>query len=129
MINKKEIKFRAWSKKYNKLGNVEQINFKNKTLIFDFEFYKHIVVDNYYFGFEEVELMRYTGLKDMNNKEIYEGDIINYYNKLYIVDYLFSGCYLRDPKGGFIEFSYYDQCCTLVVGNIYENPNILHKDE
>lgn len=127
MISTREIKFRAYSKKHNKIGNVEQIDFKNKTLIFDFEFYKHIVVDNYYFGFEEVELMQYTGLKDADNKEIYEGDIVEYYDKLYEIKWMFTGFYLHDPKGGFIELAECDECCE-VVGNIYENPEMIQID-
>lgn len=129
MTNTRKIKFRGWSKKHNKLGNVEQINFKNKTLLFDFEFYKHIIADNYYFGFEEVELMQYTGLKDTKDVEIYEGDIVEYSDELYEIKWMFSGFYLHDPKGGFIELAECDECCE-VVGNIYENPELLEvKDE
>lgn len=75
----------------------------------------------------------YTGLKDKNGKEIYEGDIIrierlgDYTNsmKTFIVkvEWLFNGWYYL-VNG--LDFPLIEGCETLeVIGNIYENPEIL----
>ena len=143
MTNTREIKFRAWSKEHKKIGKVEIIDFEDKTIAFNYEFYKNIYQRNYhsefeeitlmlndviykdcFFDFEEVELMQYTGLKDTEDVEIYEGDIVKFHDKSYEIKWLCSGFYLHDPKGGFIELAECDECCE-VVGNIYENPELL----
>ena len=103
----REIKFRAWYKE----------GMLNETCICE----NHSGV-----------LMQYTGLKDKNNKEIYEGDIciVHDFEKLKVEVRFrketasFEG---HNPKEIFpwVELSptYYE-----IIGNIYENPELLTKD-
>ena len=99
------------------------------------------------FVYGDGKLMQYTGLKDKNGKEIYEGDIlrckclkkckldscaekvIQYKNSL--IEWWESGCNLgyrlRDSKGKtmMIKPTHLNTMEVEVIGNIYENPELL----
>lgn len=123
----REIKFRAWDKYENKIRKVRGINFTNKDLWLEIE-------DNRIMGanFFEVELMQYTGLKDRNGKEIYEGDILRVYDDFFrdglddmygVVKFDNGRFYLNTFKPYYNETWIYFE----VVGNIYENKDLLEE--
>ena len=129
----REIKFRAWDKETKSMiKEVWEIglksNYNQPWLIGDDK-----RTDNF-------ELMQYTGLKDKNGKEIYEGDILKHiptFEANYFVKNLTGGFYLCPNNKDYGEyfaslFAGYDhknQCNSIeIIGNIYENPELLNKD-
>ncbi len=130
----REIKFRAWDKNKNKMYQVRGINFDNEDLWLKIN-ETQIMGANLF----EVELMQYTGLKDKNGKEIYKGDILQFYND---VDYIIKPGYAKVvfKDGAFCckHFKYGTEYLAnmdmsdmdiTVVGNIYENPELLKEGE
>lgn len=84
--------------------------------------------DSYYGNIaSEVELMQFTGLLDKNGKEIYEGDVVK------SCDNQYDGSTFKDllqvvefTEGSFVPVSERHSSCFEVIGNIYENPELLN---
>ncbi len=75
-------------------------------------------------------LMQSTGLKDKNGVEIYEGDIVkNVYDEIYLVKWLDAGFYLEERyNGGFDYFIMFDSTEYEVIGNVFEDKNLLSEE-
>ena len=124
----REIKFRAWLKEEKKMVNVETMDFTDKSIQY---LEKNEFINAYLLrrvGFDDIELMQYTGLKDKNGKEIYEGDIVilndTEEENRCVVKYKYGSYILID--GDLREdLSNVEDRFLEVVGNIYENKNLL----
>lgn len=64
------MKFKAYIRDFDKIVPVESIDFHSKTIDVD--------IDNsiYEFDFDKVDIMQFTGVRDINNKDIYVMDIV-----------------------------------------------------
>lgn len=68
-------------------------------------------------------LMQFTGLKDKNGKEIYEGDIVKYDGELTTVIFCYGSFFLE--KFNFRSSDWVNADYMIVKGNIYENPELI----
>ena len=74
-------------------------------------------------GEKDSPVMQFTGLHDKNGKEIYEGDIVGWSDGASF-EVIFRGgtfCYQVSE----CEFHIFDEKKIEVIGNIYENPELI----
>ena len=127
----RDIKFRAWDKIENTMALVEEWHKTWIAIGVNDEDDGHLEQRK----LEDIKLMQYTGLQDKNGVEIYEGDILQWsYRKkdeLCIVSYQDQwGSFVIDSKRAGRRkithvLSSLPEYGSVVVGNIYENPELL----
>ncbi|WP_430491038.1 YopX family protein [Lactiplantibacillus pentosus] len=78
---------------------------------------------------DRVELLHFTGLKDVNGRDIYEGDILENRKYRSIVKFA-SGKFLADVVGTISRFDLIGETHgSKIIGNIHENPELLEADK
>jgi len=135
VFSMREIKFRAWLKKENKMVEVKSLHLGTRKIIYGYSETSQCY-GNKSCSFDDIELMQCTDIKDRNGKEIYEGDILKVDNyimygegsKEYQEVGFEYGSFMTARYGGKAFNTYLwiivsDGC--EVVGNIYENPELL----
>lgn len=119
-------KFRAWDSWRKRMSVVDRIYIDTEGIRLYDDF------GEYWRDFRDIKLMQSTGLKDKNDKEIFEGDILDYKGRKALVRW----------HGSYASFIYrfvdelqnrntewkplylaYMKC--EIIGNIYENPELL----
>ena len=76
-----------------------------------------------------IVLMQYTGLKDKNGKEIYEGDVVQLVDDMRWQVVYDAPCFWLGDKEGKVDDSMRDSPIYKIIGNIYENPELLNNNK
>lgn len=108
----KEIKFRAWQDNMMLISPLSS-NYGLQ------RFFGHL--------YEDTPVMQFTGLTDNNGKDIYEGDVCRIRGiggQKAVVTYIKGGFRLGDHVP-----LYFDNDKSEIIGNIYENPDLLTNTE
>lgn len=73
----------------------------------------------------EMPLMEYTGLRDKHQVQIFDGDIVKQAGRLFRVERCTGGFECIEQHGGTYIFSILTHMGCEVIGNLYENPELL----
>ena len=136
MKEKSLFKFRAWHINKQIMCEVIRIDFEQGIITLDLE----TDDDEYYWmetdwNFSDVEIMQYTGCRDKNGIEIYEGDVIkDKYDKIWLVQY-YVGAFvitnkIPDSDGQTSTYSHFSNLSNHhfyfeVIGSMWNNPELL----
>lgn len=127
-------RYRAWHKTWEEIGKVKRIRFDDEGNVTTVLFRGRDLGTNTHA--DEIELMQSTGIFDKNNTEIFEGDIVDYKGRKAVIKW--HGSYasfiyrfvdelqerVSEWHPLFLAYYHFE-----VIGNIYENKNLLEVEE
>lgn len=124
-----EIKFKGWLKKENKIVEVKSLHLGTRKIIYGYSETPQRY-GNKSCSLEDVELMQYIGIHDVDNNEIYDGDVVvrtsdrsKYVVKWFSKYARFALSTNNEPDQlPMIMFLLEN---TRVIGNVYQNPELL----
>lgn len=127
----REAKYRAYHRRTKEKINVDFIDTKHK-VIGEYDFRNN----QRFYPINEVVLVQYTGLKDKEGREIYEGDIVRVSDDYGNTDFTEGGigtvCGMEDLFMWYIDGDVHNGLYDVnqssyieVIGNIHENPELL----
>ncbi len=132
-------KFRAWIKTEKRMIETDDlldIDYENEVVMTQRVYFENGLPDDRdldNFVFDEIKLMQSTGLKDKNGQEIFEGDILGTKDGLLngVVEYRTD---LGMWTNSLIRYNNFERLCNVansreIIGNIYENPDLLEGKE
>lgn len=137
----RDIKFRCWDKVNKQMFipiflMVDEKSGNHEAADLDFEKNRKYDIDGYLDGGlytdnnEHWILMQFTGLKDKSGKEIYEGDIVKHRNGVHKVEYVEEFCsFQMGLSDHVLDQEVGDYSEVEIIGNIYENPELLKEEK
>lgn len=122
----RELKFRAWNKEARELGLFDLSNVCAHGA--------YIYTDRGNHFDSDMPIMQWTGLKDKNGVDLFEGDLVRYFN-IYSNDYVIEEVRYHDGKflpmvtveEGYNAIEKYRANDFEVIGNIYEHSHLLEE--
>jgi uncharacterized phage protein (TIGR01671 family) len=124
----REILFRGKAKNGDWVyGNFAKVERNNDSGLYDY----HIIQmpkDGYTAYIDPETIGQYTGIKDRSGVKIFEGDIINILGDIGEVRY-FHDAFVGNMEDGIEDDLYAVSSVIEVIGNIYENPELINKKD
>lgn len=118
---------KVYIKSLDEVLNVELINFDKQTVgVYNCDYMdiEDSSIGFEWYSFDEVEFMKNTGLKDKNGEDIYTGDIVEITGVYFEIKYKALKGYVIENKEHILSLEA-NLDCVNVVGNIYENKDLL----
>lgn len=127
-------RYRAWNKATKEMYGADDIiaiNFEEKEICVQTIYFEQGLPDSRdldYYDFDDIVLMQSTGMRDKNDREIFEGDIIDSTDGFLtgVIEFRVSlGMFVSD----LVEYNNFERLCNVassrkIIGNTWEHPKL-----
>ena len=127
-------RFRAWNKATKEMYGAEDIiaiNFEEKEICVQTIYFEQGLPDSRdldYYDFDDIVLMQSTGMRDKNDREIFEGDIVDSTDGFLtgVIEFRVSlGMFVSE----LVEYNNFERLCNVassrkIIGNVWADPEL-----